>query len=280
MVHRLARLFPRKSQGLREKSPPAPRRFNGVARPSTFRYIARYAPVTASEFSQKNNLVLKQTKYFSDVNFVMTRALKRMVVLALVLVAGTASSSAQAQQGTATKVPMAKPVSSAPPTFGVMLDAGLPDGATASLAIRPTSWLRAELGGGYNMISKSVRGGLSLIPFGAGPSATLEAGRFFEGNANGFARQIAGASFEDNAVLERVGYDFANAHLGLDFGSRYVTFFIHGGMSYIRANVHNLNGAINSDSNGSSSTTVSINQDPVVKILTPSVKLGFVFYIW
>jgi len=204
-----------------------------------------------------------------------------MAALALLFLAATA----RAQDGQVSSAPLATPVHSTLPRIGAMLDAGVPDGANLSLVYRPFSWLRTELGGGYNMISKSVRGGVTLLPFGAGPSATLEAGHFFDGNANGLARQLAGAGFQDNAVLQRVGYDYANAHLGLDFGMRRVTFFIHGGMSYIRASIHNLNSEI---SNGASSggmgssggTTVSINQDPVIKIFAPSVKLGLVFYIW
>ena len=165
------------------------------------------------------------------------------------------------------------------PLFGAMFAAGVPDGATASLICRPWSFVRAEVGGGYNLISKSVRGGVSLIPFGAGPSATLEGGRYFEGDANGIARTLAGNGFGDNAVLQRVGYDFANAHLGLDFGMRRVTFFIHGGMSYIKASVHNINQQISADAS-TSQTTVTFNQDPQIRIWTPSAKFGFVFYIW
>jgi hypothetical protein len=166
------------------------------------------------------------------------------------------------------------------PLLGAMLGAGLPDGATASLVIRPVTWAHVEVGGGYNLISKGVRAGVSLIPFGVGPSATLEAGRFFDGDANGLVRQFAGASFGESAVLQRVGYDFANAHLGLDFGTRRVTFFIHGGMSYIRANVHNVSEQLAGSSGSTSQTTVTFNQDPQVRLFTPSGKLGFIFYIW
>ena len=135
------------------------------------------------------------------------------------------------------------------------------------------------------MVSKGVRGGVSLLPFGVGPSVSLEAGHTFDGNANGLARTFAGSSYSDNAVLQRIGYDYANLHLGLDFGGRRVVFFIHGGMSYVRATVHNLNAEIsNSTSFGgagsSGGTTVSFNQDPVVRVLTPSAKLGLIFYIW
>lgn len=202
-------------------------------------------------------------------------ALTSMVLLAL-------AGAAHAQDGQVAHTgdaPVAKPVERPLPVLGLGLGAGIPDGATVSGVYRPFSWLRAEVGGSYNMISKGVRGGVTLVPFGMGPSATLEAGHYFEGDANGIARKFAGAGFDDNAVLQRIGYDYANAHLGLDFGMRRVVFFIHGGMSYIRANVHNINSelAASGDTGG---TTVTFNQDPTVRIITPSVKLGFVFYIW
>jgi hypothetical protein len=162
-----------------------------------------------------------------------------------------------------------------------MLDAGLPDGANASLVVRPCSWARAHAGGGYNLISAGVRGGLTLVPFGSGLSATVEAGRYFEGDANGLAQRFAGSSFQ-SALLERVGYDYANAHLGLDFGSRSFTFYIHAGMSYVRAKVHNLDSAVGSTatSDGANgSTEITVPQDPTVRAWFPSAKLGFVVYL-
>jgi hypothetical protein len=206
-----------------------------------------------------------------------------LTAMALLTLAGAARAQDVVQSGEA---PVAKPVAKPLPVLGLGLDVGVPDGAAVSGVYRPFRWLRAEVGGSYNMISKGVRGGLTLVPFGMGPSATLEAGHYFDGDANGLARKFAGAGFDDNAVLQRIGYDYANAHLGLDFGMRRVVFFIHGGMSYIRANVHNINselpgGTASAGGMGSSGgTTVSFNQDPTVRIFTPSVKLGFIFYIW
>jgi len=208
------------------------------------------------------------------------------VAAAAIATAAAAGSAAAVETLTApgmprdvvSDAPLAAPVERPLPLLGVMVDAGIPDGATGSLVVRPFSWLRAEVGGGYNLISKSVRGGLALIPFGSGPSATLEAGRYFEGDANGLARRFAGAGYEDNAALQRVGYDFVNAHLGLDFGQRWFTFFIHGGMSYVRAQIHNVDTVISEGTSGS--TTVSFKQDPVIRAFTPSVKLGFVIYFW
>jgi hypothetical protein len=167
------------------------------------------------------------------------------------------------------------------PAVGVMADVGLPDGAAASLVLRPAKWLRLTGGGTYNMISSGLRAGASLLPFGWGPSLSLEGGHYFDGDANGLIRRFAGASYQSNAVLERVGYDYANAHLGLDLGLRRVTFFIHAGFSYIRATVHNVDSAIQSQmSSDSSSTTLTINKDPVIRAITPSAKLGLIVYLW
>ncbi len=167
------------------------------------------------------------------------------------------------------------------PRFGVMADAGLPDGAGGSLVFRPRRWLRAHGGGSYNMISAGFRGGVTLLPFGMGPSATLEAGHYFDGDANGLARRFAGQSFQ-SPLLEKVGYNYANAHLGLDFGYQRVTFYIHAGMSYVQAKVHNVDAAVGSPTDVSSSgtTEISFKQDPVVRAWFPSAKLGLVVYLW
>jgi hypothetical protein len=201
--------------------------------------------------------------------------------LVTVLLSGARTALADGRSaGEVQQAPLEEHVSKPLAALGLAIDGGIPDGATVSAIYRPFSWVRGELGMGYNMISKGARAGLTLLPFGAGPSATLEAGHFFEGDANGFARSIAGAGFKDSAMLQRVGYDFANAHLGLDFGTRRVVFFIHGGMSYIRAQVHNVNEQLSSSMSSTSGTTVSFNQDPTVRVVAPSAKLGFIFYIW
>ena len=169
--------------------------------------------------------------------------------------------------------------------LGIMVDAGIPDGIQGSLVLRPWKALRLSAGGGYNMISKGVRVGATLLPFGRGPSGTLEAGHYFEGNASGAAVQFFGPGVVSAAfgpTLQRVGYDFVNAHVGLDFGWRRVTFYVHGGMSYVQSHVHNIdqifhtNATINGlDANG---TQVSIPQGATVKYLGPSGKIGLIVY--
>jgi len=41
-----------------------------------------------------------------------------------------------------------------------------------------------------------------------------------------------------------------------------------------------VNEQVASSAGSSSSTTVSFNQDPTVRVVAPSAKLGFIFYIW
>jgi hypothetical protein len=165
--------------------------------------------------------------------------------------------------------------------LGLALQTGLPDGFTGSVVYRPMSWLRTHVGAGYNMIGASLQGGLALIPFGWGPSLTLEGGHYFEGNANGLARKMIGSSFEDSAVLERVGYDYANAHLGLELGERTFTFFIHGGMSYISTQINNVDVALQEASDMSADgTELRVAAAPKVRAFVPSLKLGFIVYVW
>jgi hypothetical protein len=162
------------------------------------------------------------------------------------------------------------------PIFGVMADVGVPDGLIGSLAIRPRKWVRFSAGGGTNSISYGWRTGVTLLPFGQGPSASLEYGGYQDGNANALAKKLMGEGFNGSPVLERVGYQYLNAHLGLDFGSRRFVFFIHGGVSVLRGQLHNLDAALA----GAGATEVLVRQDPNAKAVGPSVKLGFIGYVW
>jgi hypothetical protein len=181
-------------------------------------------------------------------------------------------------------VPAAPPSPNRLPIFGLMADVGVPDGLIGSLAIRPLSWVRVSAGGGTNGISRGWRTGITLLPFAAGPSASFEYGRYQSGNANPLAEKVIGGGFDGSPLLERVGYDYMNAHLGLDFGSRRVVFFLHGGVTVVRGQVHNVDAAIrnstasSTDANGT--TEVVVRQDPTVKAVGSSVKLGLIVYIW
>ena len=171
-----------------------------------------------------------------------------------------------------------RPSSRRLPIFGVMADVGLPDGLIGALTIRPWNWVRLSAGGGTNFISGGWRAGITLLPFTAGPSASFEYGRYQDGDANAMAGRFG---FGGSPVLERVGYQYMNAHLGLDFGFRRCVFFIHGGVTVLNGQIHNLNAAISAPNPNSSNgtTEVVVRQDPSAKAVGPSLKLGLIVYI-
>jgi len=173
---------------------------------------------------------------------------------------------------------LASAASTAHPRIGAMADVGLPDGATVSIVYRPTRWLRAHAGLSHNLISLGERAGVTLTPgWWASPTLSLEVGQFAEGNANPLARAVSGDATVQSAVLDRVGYRYANAHLGVELGRRWFTFYLHAGVSRIAGTVHNLDAETMSTSSGT--TSVSFSADPSVQVWTVSARVGFVVYL-
>ncbi len=163
--------------------------------------------------------------------------------------------------------------------FGLMIDAGVPDGANGSLVYRPWSHLRLHAGGSYNGISPGVRAGASLLAFNFGitPSLTVEAGHFFPGDANPMVERITGQEANDPALSE-ISYQYANAHLGVEFGKSIVTFYVRAGMSYIQSQMRNLNESFEMSTFGESGISVEFREDPVVRIVTPTARVGLIVY--
>ena len=97
--------------------------------------------------------------------------------------------------------------------------------------------------------------------------------------------KLFGPGVESSAFgpsLQRVGYDYVNAHLGLDFGYKRVTFYIHGGMSYVSARAYNLDQVLQSQPsiNGTNNEglQISVPQGATVKYIGPSGKIGLIVY--
>lgn len=160
-----------------------------------------------------------------------------------------------------------------------MTDLGVPDGASASLAIRPVRAFRLEAGVAHNLVSPGVRGGISWLPLSGWftPSVSLAYGHYFERDANGIAQTLSGDHGFTSPMLEKVGYDFANARVGLEVGKQYFTFFLHAGVSRVTGDVHNLNKVADGQT---MDTNVSISStDPHVTIWGVSANLGFIFYV-
>jgi hypothetical protein len=204
--------------------------------------------------------------------------MKLTLVMAALLGMGAAAApaSAYAQDQNTIESALAAKRAERWPVVGVMADVGVPDGAIGSLVVRPWQWFRVYGGGGSNSVSKGWRGGFSLLPFGAGPSASLEYGHYNEGDANGLVRRMASGQFKDSPLLDKVGYDYANAHVGLDFGGKNVIFFVHGGVSMLWAQLHGVNDALGSSG---SNTVVTVNQDPKIKVTGSSLKIGLIVFL-
>ena len=94
-------------------------------------------------------------------------------------------------------------VAAADPLVGVSTDVGVPDGAMASVVVRPLSFLRAHAGAGYNAISTGFRAGATLsLPFWLSPTASISYGMYPEGDANPIARSRANSLLDvDRRVL-------------------------------------------------------------------------------
>jgi hypothetical protein len=149
--------------------------------------------------------------------------------------------------------------------YGAGIDVGVPDGAAVSYYWRPTRAIRSSVSGNYNTINEGFRIGLTYLPFKThGLSATAEGGYFFDGNANKYAGS------HQEPVLDAVGYGYANFHLGWDWGQTWGTFFVHGGMSYLHAEIKNVNQQFNDQ--------VIFQPNPILTVWLPSVKLGFIIY--
>lgn len=157
------------------------------------------------------------------------------------------------------------------PSLGLKLDVGVPSGAAGSLVYRPVRALRVHAGGGHNLVAPGVHAGVTLAPLATviAPTLVLDAGRFFPGDVDEAIDRVAGDG-TSTGMPDRFGYDFASAHLGLEIGGDRVSFYLHGGVSYVRADVETL-----ADADDGSSTTTS---DVDLRLLGVSARLGFILY--
>jgi hypothetical protein len=163
------------------------------------------------------------------------------------------------------------------PRVGLMTDVGVPDGATLSLVYRPVAPLRVSLGASHNLVGPGVRAGLTFapVPWWISPTLSVSAGHFAERDANAVARMVTGDASFSSPSLERFGYDYAEAHLGLAFGRRHATFYVDGGVSRVVGNVRNLAEV----ASGDAMSSVSYTEDPAMRVTTVSARIGLVVYL-
>ena len=150
-----------------------------------------------------------------------------------------------------------------------MVDLGVPDGAQMSAVWRPKRWLRVHGGGGFNLVSFGLRGGVSWLPLEGPvvPTVAVEGGHFFGGDARGVS-ELLGMS--PDSVPEDLSYSYANGHVGLEFSFHHTTLFLRGGYSYLVAHF------TPSDPGASD---VRFEDEAELRAFLPSAKLGIVVYL-
>jgi hypothetical protein len=162
--------------------------------------------------------------------------------------------------------------------LGLSLDAGVPDGASATILYRPWRYLR--FGGGmlYNYVGYGVVGSVSVLPyFPIAPSLTLEAGHLFESNANARISQFTTVDDNLKPLLQRVGYTFVNAQVGLEFGHpNWFVFFVRGGLSRVWLSSSDADKVVVTNSDGTRVTFAN----PSARLGIPTVKAGFMIFFY
>jgi hypothetical protein len=181
---------------------------------------------------------------------------------------------------------VAKAAPAAPDTsmsgkLGLIAGIGLPDGGTIGLAWRPVRPLRLEASFAHNYVSPGYRGGVTYIMLRSWATPTLGVGygHFYDRDANAAVRTITGDATFDSVMLDRVGYDYADARIGLELGRKHFTFFFHAGVTRLTAQIHDVAQASNTAAQQSGSMVTVTSTDPNIRLWAPTVDLGFVVYL-
>jgi hypothetical protein len=165
--------------------------------------------------------------------------------------------------------------------LGLIAGIGLPDGGTVGLAWRPIRALRLEASFAHNYVSPGYRGGATYIMLASWATPTLGVGygHFYDRDANPAVRTITGDATFDSVMLDRVGYDYADARVGLELGRKHFTFYLHAGVTRLTAQIHDVAQASNMAAQQSGSMVTVTSTDPNVRLWAPTLDLGFVVYL-
>jgi hypothetical protein len=199
------------------------------------------------------------------------RAVSSMAIAGLML--GAVTARAEAPE---VKSKTRDPERLAP--FGLLLDAGIPDGAGLSAAFRPARPVRLHLGATHNGLRLGGRAGITLLPVPGGftPSFTFEVGHTLTGDTARLARRMADSALPPIHSMESVGYSYASTHVGFELGDPGgFMFFLRAGVSWVELAVPNVQalGERVIQSLGESGA-----QGGEFLYMMPSAKLGLVIY--
>ncbi len=160
-----------------------------------------------------------------------------------------------------------------PHKYGVMADLGLPDGMVASFGYHAHDWITAHAGIGHNTNSFGLRGGVSFEPinYAIAPYLALDAGTYFSADTASWMRGTAKSAGLDDKTLERLGYWYANGHLGVRFGAGSAWVYLQGGVSFIDIDAFVIKPKPNFV------PPVDLYRETTVHVWTVSGRLGFLY---
>jgi hypothetical protein len=173
-------------------------------------------------------------------------------------------------------------VQASPLRLAVMTDLGVPDGGTVAVALTPAPKVRIHAGISHNLVGPGWRAGITLVPvrWWVSPTISLDYGRYPDADANPLARRIAGDPLLDSPALDHLGYQYAKAQLGMEFGRSWVALYIHAGASRVAAVVHGLDEELRDlSSDRNPQTTVTFSSDPTLVAWMVSARVGMIFYL-
>jgi hypothetical protein len=166
--------------------------------------------------------------------------------------------------------PPHRSANTAPRRYGVAFDVGVPDGATTALVVRPTRTLELGAGVSYNGIATGVRGELAWAPLAGAvtPTISFAGGRYGAGDANPLVRWVTGRPMFYSPLLDRVGYNYADAHVGVELRRRAMSVYLRAGACRVTGVVHGI-GAV-------SGAMPLAGVDPQIALWTVSARAGVV----
>jgi hypothetical protein len=165
------------------------------------------------------------------------------------------------------------------PHLGLSAAVGVPDGVVVSGVYRPLDFLRLSAGASWNYFGFGLQAGAGVAPFHLpiDPTLNVEVGHYFGADMSWVADQNAGVPTQLRPLLADVGYDYANAQLGAEFGSsRRFVLFVRAGLSFFWATARGSTTTTTTDGTGQT-VTVRIS-DPEFRATLPSAKVGLLYY--
>lgn len=196
--------------------------------------------------------------------------------------AGAPAAAAAEETSAAPTAPPAPPPATAAPApeedgparWGLVADAGFPEGAAVSAVFRPVSSVRFFAGPAWNYVGFGVQGGIAVVPwhFAITPVLSAEVGRYFGADVSFIARDGSGVPVELKPLLRDMTYDYGAVHAGIELGSQSgLTLSVRAGLAYVSLRAR---GTVTTDSGG----TVVTFSDPRVRSTLPSVKVGLHYW--